>query len=353
MLGQYYSQNPQKSGYKSYILGALAVCLVIGLAYTTLASANSKDLKLVSILEAEENEFKMFIDAYAKNYENEEEYVSRFSKFRDNLAYIRVYNSMGHSMLLGVNRFADMSRAEFKEKYLNGYFSQEQWNGVPVPHAGDIPASVDWRTKGAVTAVKNQGDCGSCWAFSTTGSVEGAWFLAGHTLVSLSEQQLIDCSIAYLNKGCNGGTMNNAFKYIIHNKGIASEKAYPYKAKDGICDKIIASKASASITAYTKVQERDPTALKNATAQQPISIGVDAVVWQMYAGGTIGTNSGCGTDLDHGVLIVGYTTTASPPYWIIKNSWGEDWGLAGYCHVEITSGDGVCGVNMQPSYPVV
>ncbi|MEH8639159.1 C1 family peptidase, partial [Klebsiella pneumoniae] len=227
----------------------------------------------------------------------EEEYTHRFRIFRDNLAYIRVFNSMGDTMVLGVNEFADMDFIEFRSKYLTHRFPARESVNVETFEGLTAPTSVDWRTKGAVTGVKNQGQCGSCWAFSTTGSVEGAWFLAGHTLVSLSEQQLVDCSRTFGNMGCNGGLMDDAFKYIISNKGITTEANYPYTAKDGVCNKAKAETIAATISSYTDVATNNPTALQNAVAQQPISIAVEADqnAWQLYKTGVVTKN--CGTNL--------------------------------------------------------
>ena len=357
MLGRYYSNDLVHRGSnksKFFILGLLGL---VGLILIVSVLNSSQESRLLSALSAEEQEFNHFMSTYSKQYSTDEEYQKKFNTFRDNVAFIRVYNSMKNTEILGVNPLADLSFEEFKSKYLPFKFppQESQANNIASPPLQQLPTSVDWRTKGAVTAVKDQGDCGSCWAFSTTGSVEGAWAIAGHTLTSLSEQQLVDCSVTYLNHGCNGGTMDRAFKYIIGNKGITSEETYPYTGQNGLCSKTRASKIVATISAYTDVTRDDPTALKTAVAKQPVSIGVDAagVQWQFYAGGTVTSSSGCGTSLDHGVLIVGYQTTSATPYWIVKNSWGKDWGLAGYIQIEISNGQGVCGINMQPSYPVV
>ena len=353
MLGSYYQNESQRSGWKKStiaIVGVVAIVAVIG-AIAMVSSKNTP--KLYSVINAEELEFQEFMVTYDKEYSSEEEYISRFRKFRDNLAYIRVFNAMENTMVLGVNHFADMDFAEFKAKYLPSRIpAKEQTNAVDF-EGYFAPATVDWRAKGAVTGVKNQGQCGSCWAFSTTGSVEGAWFLAGHSLVSLSEQQLVDCSRKFGNLGCNGGLMDDAFKYIISNKGITLESNYPYTAKDGVCSTAKAAQVAATISGYTDVATKNPTALMNAVAQQPVSIAVEAdqSAWQLYKTGTVSKD--CGTNLDHGVLAVGYDTTQNPPFWIVKNSWGASWGMSGYIQIAQSSGDGVCGINMQPSYPTV
>ena len=353
MLGRYYENEQSSRSWRKTSIAMIGVVAIVGLVGTIAMVSNKQDSKLLSVLNAEEREFKDFIYTFGKSYDTNEEYSAKFRVFRDNLAYIRVFNSMDNTVVLGVNHLADLDFNEFKRIYLPHKMPQRESVNTESFEGLTAPATVDWRTKGAVTGVKDQGQCGSCWSFSTTGSTEGAWFLAGHSLVSLSEQQLMDCSYTYGNLGCNGGLMDDAFKYIIANKGLTTEANYPYTARDGLCNKSKASAVAASISSYTDVSPNNPTALQNAVAQQPISIAVDAAgtQWQLYKSGTITKN--CGTSLDHGVLIVGYDTTASPPFWTVKNSWGTSWGLAGYIQIEISSGAGVCGINMQPSYPVV
>ncbi|CAG9313006.1 unnamed protein product [Blepharisma stoltei] len=210
----------------------------------------------------------------------------------------------------------------------------------------------DWRTKGAVTPVENQGQCsGSGWAFSATGAVEGTWFLAGHTLVSLSEQELVDCSTSYGNSGCNGGLVTNVFKFAMK-YGLTTEAIYPYSAKSGQCQTSLESQATATISSYSIVPANNPKALMQAVLTKPVSVAVqaDQTLWQHYTGGIV--TSDCGTNLDHAVLIVGFDTTSHPGNWIVKNSWGTGWGDQGYIYIAISDGKGVCGINMTPSYPI-
>lgn len=346
MLDGYFAVERPRKTMKTIV----AALLIVGVVGAVAVYAMPGKSQALHQFELEHEEFELFIKQHGKNYQDEVEYESRFRIFRDNLAYIRVFNALGKDWTLGVNHMADLTAEEFKSRY-TGYYSQRERNPAPF-EAVSIPQTVDWTTQGAVTPVKNQGQCGSCWAFSTTGSVEGAWFLAGHTLVSLSEQQLVSCSQAYGNNGCNGGLMDNAFKYIIAN-GITSEANYPYTARTGTCNKTLAANVVAKISKYTDVATDNPVALETAIAQQPVSIAVEAdqSVWQLYNGGTVSSN--CGTNLDHGVLAVGYNLGASPAYYKVKNSWGASWGLGGYIQIAIQNGKGVCGIQMDPSFPTV
>ena len=302
--------------------------------------------------------FESWTNSYNKTYSNSSDYYYRQSVFMTNLVKIAQHNSENHSWTMGVNQFADLTSLEFKQQYTGGYQSRR---GLYLEGFGDIestalPESVNWTAKGAVTPVKNQGQCGSCWAFSTIASTEGAWFLAKNELVSLSEQQLVDCSSAEGNQGCNGGLMDYGFEYIIKNEGIASESNYPYTARDGACNKQEASEVIATISSYTDVPTNSETALMTALAQQPVSVAVEAdqSSFQLYSGGVM--TAACGTNLDHGVLAVGYGTLNNEDYWIVKNSWGADWGLNGYILLGRGAkygASGQCGIQMDPSYPRV
>lgn len=181
--------------------------------------------------------------------------------------------------------------------------------------ANDLPTEVDWTAQGAVTPVKNQGACGSCWAFSTTGSLESAYYLKNNVLPSLSEQQLVDCSRLYLNMGCNGGLMPRAFRYVKAH-GITTEANYPYTAKDGKCQ---TKQGEYKIKSFSIVPKGNCNKLAAALAQQPVSVGVDATNFKFY---TSGVFDNCKKHLNHGVLATGYTAD----YWTIKNSWGTSWG---------------------------
>lgn len=311
------------------------------------------------------NSFSNWTAEYNKSYASPSEYAYRRAIFNYNLQIINDHNEYGNATWsMGLNQFADLTGDEFKHQYVTGgyfvnplSFLSESEAANAVAYAVALPASVDWTQHGAVTPVKNQGQCGSCWAFSTTGSVEGAHFLANKTLVSLSEQQLVDCSGPEGNQGCNGGLMDYAFQYIIDNHGITAEAVYPYKGVDGTCQK--AEKASATISSFVDVTPNSDTALMTAIAQQPVSVAVEADQnsFQFYSGGVM--TGACGTSLDHGVLAVGYGTDSDSgdDYYKVKNSWGSSWGEEGYIRLgrgsSYNGGAGQCGILMDPSYPVV
>ena len=291
---------------------------------------------------------------YGKSYETELEHRYRYSVFTENLANIQERNSQGRTIKLGLNKFADLTNGEFVSRNANKNIPTNLVTQNYIPIVNSLPTEIDWNQKGAVTPVKNQGQCGSCWAFSTTGSVESAWFLKTGEFVSLSEQQLVDCSQSEGNNGCNGGLMDNAFQYIIKNGGICSEANYSYTATQGSCQSCT---PVAKISSYVDVQPNNTEALMTAVAQQPVSVAVEAdgLDWQFYFGGVV--TDGCGLNLDHGVLIVGYGTDPSAgDYWKVKNSWGADWGEQGYIRIgkgAKFSSAGECGIQMVPSYPVV
>jgi KDEL-tailed cysteine endopeptidase len=258
---------------------------------------------------------------------------------------------------MGINQFTDLTPQEFKDTYVSGLRAEVGLYGCKAfsSNAASAPASIDWRSKGAVTSVKDQGQCGSCWTFSATGAIEGAWAIKKGQLVDLAEQQLVDCAtgLSYGSHGCSGGQMDGAFKYVIEN-GQCSLSSYPYTAKDGSCSKC---SAVAHISSCSDVKSNDQISLKGAVALQPVSIAIEADTryFQSYSGGIL-TSSSCGTQLDHGVLIVGYGEESGQKFWLVKNSWGTTWGDKGYVKIarsDSTNDAGICGIAMQPSFPVV
>jgi len=247
---------------------------------------------------------------------------------------------------------SDWTQEEYKK--LLGYKSEmKQANEVMQLDTSNLADSVNWVTKGAVTDVKNQGQCGSCWAFSTTGSIEGADQIAGGALTPLSEQQLMDCSKAEGNQGCNGGLMDNAFKYV-KKTPLETEAQYPYKAKTGIFDHCKAKEAGVGhISGFMDVKKDSVSDMMAALMLGPVSIAIEAdkSVFQRYTGGVI-TSKACGTKLDHGVLAVGYDTDANgEPYVLVKNSWGASWGVEGYVKLGAGAGSNICGMLSSASQP--
>jgi len=282
------------------------------------------------------------------------EEIHRKKIFLENVNTILKHNAEGHNWRMGVNQFTHLSPDEWAAKYTNNTFVHKPAPGGPTLLDVSAPlASVDWRGK-AVTDIKNQGSCGSCWAFSTTGSLEGAWQIKTGNLVSLSEEQLVQCDRSH-DQGCNGGLMDYAFTYIEQAGGITDETDYPYTSGGGTrgtCKRSIPA-AVATVSGYKDVTPDSAVQLQAAIALGPVSIAVEAdkSAWQSYRSGIMDSES-CGTRLDHGVLAVGYNTQEG--YWIVKNSWGTSWGESGYIRLGISSrsSHGICGLLQQPSYPI-
>jgi len=304
--------------------------------------------------------FSRWMKEHGKSYQSSAEFDNRLAVFKANAE--RVRNHMANpkrSWDMSLNKFADLTSLEFAEMYLGYVPRQNEYlrskNTKVFPTKG-LPATVDWVSANKVTPVKDQGQCGSCWSFSTTGSIESAYGIengmSGDSLISLSEQELVDCSQSAGNQGCEGGLMDDAFNWIISNGGLCTEDAYPYTASDGTCASTNCTSA-VTITAYTDVTPDSESQLQAACAQQPVSIAVDASEgWQMFSGGILDSSSGCADNLDHGVLLVGYGTDSGEAYWKVKNSWGSSWGESGYIRLKRNvGGAGTCGLCSDPSYP--
>ncbi|XP_062110507.1 vignain-like [Humulus lupulus] len=290
-----------------------------------------------------------------------EEKHQRFNVFKANVKHVHKVNQMNKPYKLKLNMYADMTNHEFVSTYagskvnhyrmLHGERPATSFKHESTHH---LPASVDWRKKGAVTGIKNQGSCGSCWAFSAVVAVEGINQIETNELVSLSEQELVDCNSK--NHGCEGGLMPAAFAFIKNQGGITTEQSYPYKASDGSCESSkFTNSPLVTIDGYEMVPENDENALMKAVANQPVSVSIDAGDrdFQFYSEGVY--SGDCATQLNHGVAVVGYGATLDgTKYWIVKNSWGTDWGEKGFIRMErgIDAEEGLCGIAMDASYPV-
>jgi KDEL-tailed cysteine endopeptidase len=307
------------------------------------------------------DQFNNWVDTFHIQFQTKNHMYDTLRKWMNNDEYIDRINQENKSYKLGHNQFSGMDEYDFsqyvKNKMLN-YSSSIFYEANKIY----IPESVDWRDKNAVTPVKDQGQCGSCWAFSTTGSLEGIYAIQSGELVSFSEQQLVDCDNLKhggKNHGCNGGMMDSAFSWIDKNDGLCTEESYPYISQNGeteTCKKTCDVVPKSQIQSWVDVQSSD-SALMSAIAQQPVSIAIEAdqIDFQLYESGVF--TGKCGTSLDHGVLVVGYGNENSEDYYLVKNSWGTTWGNQGYIKLgrgqQYNDGQGQCGILLEASYPVL
>lgn len=335
-----------------------AVLLLVALAgLVAVASAGTAQLPTSLSEGVYQSEFTSYVKAHRKTYATDE-FFGRFAVFKANLDKIRRHNTEAaqgkHTFSMAVNEFADMTHSEFVTRFTGYAGVQAEENllmsDFAAPHLNVTApmASVDWRQRNAVSGVKNQGSCGSCWAFSTVGATEGAYAVKTGRLASLSPQQLVDCSKA--NSACNGGLMTRAMQWIIDNKGITTDASYPYTGKAGACRSGM-SKA-ATLSRFVNVGSGSESGLMSALNLGPVSVALQASsqAFQFYKNGVL-SDSSCGNKLDHGVLAVGYGTENGRDYWIVKNSWGTGWGEGGY--IRILRGKNLCGVASQATYAVV
>ncbi|RDY11411.1 Senescence-specific cysteine protease SAG39, partial [Mucuna pruriens] len=317
----------------------------------------SHNLQMTSMAERHEQ----WIKKHGVVYEDDTEKQKRFLIFKNNVEYIESFNAVGNkSYKLAINHFADLTNSEFTASYSSGYKRSYESRTIQTSFkyenlSNDIPTAVDWREKGAVSPVKNQGKCNCCWAFSAVTSIEGIYKIATGFLMSLSTQQLVDCDV--LNNGCRGGTMVRAFEFIKRNGGITTEENYPYVQAKGKCDKSKDKLFKIKVRGYQRLPPNREDYILNAVANHPVSVAVDSVSgssdFQFYSGGIF--RGSCGNRLDHAVAIVGYGITREGiKYWIVKNSWGTQWGEDGYIRMERNINnykEGLCGIAMDPSYP--
>ena len=316
----------------------------------------SSEYDLVSTSRRSNMNFTQFIEVFQKKYDNSQEFKKRMKIFEANKELVQhhniKYDMKDSNYFLSIGPFADKTNGEyinFLKTHEIGKSSCDTYQSTSV----DLPTSIDLRQKDLVTSVKNQGQCGSCWSFSAAAAMEGVVALHTGKLISLSEQQLVDCSKSYGNHGCNGGLMANSFEYVIDNKGLCSDESYPYTASSNFKDKCETQcdlVNGSDITKCSNIKGGDTTTFFSVLSQQPLSVAIqaDTVQFQHYGGGTF-DNDACYTgDIDHGVTAVGYTSDAI----IIKNSWGSEWGDNGYIYLAKTDdSDGMCGVYTTPSFP--
>jgi len=295
--------------------------------------------------------FTNWMQQNKKSYHHEE-FQHRYRIFKSNMDYVNNWNSKQSSTVLKINKFADLSNEEFKKVYLGVKVNEPLTPTFEPTQPNALPDSKDWRKSGAVTAIKNQGQCGSCWSFSTTGSSEGCHQLATGKLVSLSEQNLMDCSTAQGNSGCEGGLMTQAMQYIISNGGIDTEQSYPYTAEDGTTCNYNAANSGATLKSFTNVKSGSESDLQQKANLGPTSVAIDASQssFQFYSTGVYSDPNCSSSALDHGVLVVGWGKESDGEYWIVKNSWGTDWGMSGYI-LMARNDNNMCGIATMATLP--
>ncbi|KAF8694893.1 hypothetical protein HU200_037994 [Digitaria exilis] len=323
--------------------------------------------------------FERWMGRHGRLYAHAGEKQRRLEVYRRNVELVEQFNSMNNGgYKLADNKFADLTNEEFRAKMLGFGPHSRTGHTTTAPSTmacadsglaedySDLPKSVDWREKGAVAPVKNQGECGSCWAFSAVAAIEGANQIKNGKMVSLSEQELVDCDTEAV--GCAGGYMSWAFEFVMKNRGLTTEGNYPYLGMNGNCQTPKLNESAVTISGYRNVTASSEPDLLRAAAAQPVSVAVDAggFVWQLYGGGVF--TGPCTSELNHGVTVVGYGETQGDTdgdggetpgqkYWVVKNSWGPEWGEAGYIRMQrqavAGAADGLCGIAVLPSYPVM
>lgn len=313
--------------------------------------------------------FEEWIKEFRVVFQSTEHRNHVFGNWVENHIFIEKSNRLNRPFQLGHNQFSGMNQTEYLRWVRGGLGGVVNFFGSnpvfsDITEYQSLPASIDWTTKGAVTPVKDQGQCGSCWSFSTTGALEGAYAIKTSTLVSFSEQQLVDCDTlgnGGRDHGCNGGLMDNAFSWISKNNGLCTESDYPYVSGTtqtaGTCTKTCKNVAGSDVSKFVDVASASDLAFSTALAQQPVSVAIEADQreFQLYKSGVF--TGACGTNLDHGVLAVGYGSENGVEYYKVKNSWSTTWGEKGYIRLgkgaSFNGGKGQCGILLEASYPVV
>jgi cathepsin L len=304
-----------------------------------------------------EESFDNWIIQNNKNYETEDYKQYRFGIYKANMEYIENHNRQNRGFTLAMNQFGDLTSEEYARIYLRSRMNatvQVGKRSEPVRKDFAVPDSVDWRTKGVVGPVENEGQCGSCWAFVSSEAVASACAIKHGKYVLLSVQQIIDCSGSFGNDGCNGGLPDQAFQYIIANKGLDTWASYPYTAQDGNCNWNPANVGSCTITAYKDVTPGSETDLVTAIVLEPIATAIDAsqTSFQFYSSGVYYDPNCSSTQLDHGVFIIGYGSSNGTDYYLVQNMWGTSWGMDGYIWMS-RNRDNNCGIATAASYPIV
>jgi C1A family cysteine protease len=326
--------------------GYTAALAVVGVAAAVALFSISDYAPSSMSLHSVDHDYTKFLSKFGKSYGTKEEFNHRKQIFQKNNEFVNKHNSKnGVSYTLKVNKFSDWTHTEYKK--LLGFKKGEHAGKHIKNLTTDQNGPVDWRKY--LPAVKDQGQCGSCWAFSTVASLEAHHALKKGSILSLSEQQLVDCSTSYGNQGCNGGMYEAAFQYVRDN-GITTEGEYPYVGYDQSCS--YQKDGKVKVNSYAEVSA-DANQMKAALMKGPVSVAVEAdtQVFQSYSGGIL-DDSSCGTNLDHAITAVGWGSTGGKDYWLVRNSWGSWWGESGYIRIAANPSSGDCGIlNGPPSYP--
>lgn len=317
---------------------------------------------LASLLHTEEfyqQQFIQFASKYNKVYTHDEMFT-RYNIFKTNTLNIQQHNKKfvngETSFSMAMNRFGDLTTAEYSKLLGLNRHSSSNYASETLSSKGNPPSAFDWRSKGAVTAVKDQGQCGSCWAFSATAAMEGAWFQHSSKLISLSEQLCVDCVNGGADTCDMGGEMHDCYLQVIAEGGDETEKQYPYQATSGHPCRFNKKYVVATFSSYVNVTQFDENALEVASSQYVVSVGIDASQdsFQFYSSGVYDEPKcqSAWDQLDHGVTVVGYGTLKNKDYWIVKNSWSADWGMQGYILMSRNKNN-QCGIATDATVPVV